>query len=80
MYAQILWSLRLLFGYFKFWDEIQNLISNMWQVVIANIFIHGGIIHSYTYSFFIALAKLCNSLPMIWTNNVPEVHLSMGSS
>ena len=54
------------FIHFKFWDGKQNFVSNLWQIVLANIFIQGRVVDSHVYCFFIALAILCPSLPIIW--------------
>ena len=37
---------------FKFCDVIKNLIPHMRQMVFANIFVEGWIIHPYVYSLF----------------------------
>ena len=58
--------LRLLFGYFKFWDVTQNYVPNIWQVVFANVFVQGRVVHSNIYmASLMALAIVCPSLPMI---------------
>ena len=37
----------IIFIYFQFWDGIQNVIRNMWQVAFANIFIQARAVNSY---------------------------------
>ena len=41
-----------LFTYFKFWGGVYNFIPYMWQVVFANVFIQGRVVHSCVYCFF----------------------------
>ena len=42
----MLLCLGLLIAYFKLWDRMQNFIPNMWQVILAYIFVQGRVVYS----------------------------------
>ena len=41
-----------LFVSFKFWNEKQNFVLNVWQAALANISIQGRDVDSYIYGLF----------------------------
>ena len=51
-YGARLFMLLYLFVGFKFWDGKQNLIPNVWQIVLAIISIQGRGVDSYIYGLF----------------------------
>ena len=55
----------LLFSYFMFWDGIKNFIPNMWQIVLANIFLKGRLFTLIYIASFMVLDILYPSLLMI---------------
>ena len=50
------WFRGVLFS-FQFWDEKQNLVPNMWQVVFANVSIEGRVV-DFDVSGFIDLHEV----------------------
>ena len=58
------------FFHFQFWDCEQNLIPNMWEVVLPNIPIEGGIVHPDINWFFDGSGQVV----FFSSNNVKVLH------
>ena len=45
---------------------MQHPVPNMWEVVLPNISVEGGIVHPYVHGLLYGPGQAVSSLPIIW--------------